>query len=164
MVDMGLFVDERVELLYGGIVRMTPIGAPHNAALQRLTRLLVLAIRERAWVRIQSSFAASDGSEPEPDVAIVPPGEYDAEHPTEAWLIIEVADSSLELDRTVKARLYAECGVPEYWVVNLVDGLIEVHTEVVRGTYARTTPYRKGTSIQLQRLPDVEVRVEDVLR
>lgn len=164
MVEGGLFVDERVELLYGAIVRMTPIGAPHDAALQRLNRRLVLAIRERAWVRIQSSFAASDGSEPEPDVAVVPPGDYDDAHPTEAWLIVEVADTSLELDRTVKARLYAECGVPEYWVVHLVDGLVEVHTEPVRGAYARVTPYRKGSAIGRQRMPDIEVAVDEVLR
>jgi Uma2 family endonuclease len=164
MVELGMFVDERVELLYGAIVQMSPIGAPHNATLQRLNRLLVLAAGERAWVRIQSSFAASDGSEPEPDVAVVPPGEYDDANPTEAWLIVEVADTSLEVDRGVKAKLYAECSVPEYWVVNLVDGIIEVHTEPVRGAYARVTPHRKGSAIRLQALADVDLAVADILR
>ncbi len=164
MVGLDMFVDERVELLYGVIVTMTPTKPPHDGALQRLTRLLVLALDPRAAVRIQSSFAASDGSEPEPDVAVVPPGGYDDAHPSEAWLIVEVAESSLAKDRTVKARLYAESGVLEYWIVNLVDGLVEVHTDIVSGTYARVAPYRKGDSIALQKFPDVEIAVSDVLR
>jgi Uma2 family endonuclease len=114
-------------------------------------------------VRIQAPFAASDGSEPEPDLALVPLGEYDEAHPGVAHLLVEVAQSSLGIDRTTKGQLYAECGVPEYWVVNLVDGLVEVHTETVRGTYARVTPFRRGDAIRLREFPDVEIRVGDVL-
>lgn len=164
MVELDMFADERVELLYGIIVTMTPTKPPHDGALQRLNRLLVLALDPHAAVRIQSSFAASDGSEPEPDVAIVPPGDYDDAHPSEAWLIVEVAETSLAKDRTVKARLYAGSGVQEYWIVNLVDGLIEVHTDIVNGAYARVAPYRKGEAITVQKFPDVKIAVADVLR
>jgi len=121
------------------------------------------AIGERADVRIQSAFAASDDSEPEPDVAIVPTGAYREAHPGEAFLVIEVADSSLAIDRGTKAQLYAESGVPEYWVVNVRDAIIEVHTEIVRDAYTHVTPYRAGDRIALTKFPDIEIVVADVL-
>ncbi len=164
MAELGLFADERIELLYGAIVRMSPIGPPHDSTVQKLTRLLLRALDPRAAVRIQGSFAASDRSEPQPDVAIVPPGEYADAHPTRAWLIIEVADSSRAKDRGLKARLYAESGVPEYWVVDLVAGLIEVHTDIVAGEYSRVAPFRKGEQIALLQFPDTVIQVSDVLR
>src|SRR3954469_19367427 len=114
LVSLGAFQNERIELLEGALVAMSPIGAPHSSAVQKLTRLLVLALEGRAAVRCQSSFAAQDYSEPEPDFAVVPLGEYDTDHPHEAYLIIEVADSSLDIDRGKKLRVYANCGVPEY--------------------------------------------------
>ncbi|CAN5922738.1 Uma2 family endonuclease [soil metagenome] len=163
LVQAGSLRDERVELLYGWIVNMSPTGAPHSGTVQRLTELLVLALHGRAAVRIQSPFAAGDASEPEPDVAVVPPGRYTSNHPVEAWLIVEVADSSLKVDRDVKSRLYAESGVLEYWLVNLIDGLIEVHAGAVRGVYTSGTPYRAGEQITLEHFPDVALRVADIL-
>jgi Uma2 family endonuclease len=142
---------------------MTPKGPPHESALQRLTDVFVRRFHGRGTVRIQAPFAASDGSEPEPDLALVPLGDYDDAHPTRAHLLVEVAQSSLAVDRTTKASLYAECGVPEYWVVNLVDGLVEVHTEVVSGAYARITPFRRGEGMRLREFPDVEIGVDEVL-
>ena len=94
MVALGLFEDERVELIDGVVLCMSPEGAPHGATIQRLNQILVLALYPRAAVRVQSSFAASDGSEPEPDVAVVRAGDYDDAHPSKADLIIEVADDS----------------------------------------------------------------------
>ena len=161
----GFLEDERVELLDGAIVHMPPpIGAAHDATIQRLTQLLVRALYPRAAVRIQSSFAASDDSQPQPDVAVVPPGDYFDAHPDRAWLIVEVADSSLRRDRGVKARLYAANGVVEYWVVDLSAGLIEVHTEIVAGEYARVTPVRRGERATLVAFPDVTLEARDVLR
>ncbi|HVH43834.1 MAG TPA: Uma2 family endonuclease [Labilithrix sp.] len=163
MVELGFFRNERVELLYGVIVRMSPHGPPHDSAIQRLNELLVPALVGRASVRIQSAFAASDGSEPEPDIAIVPRGDYRAAHPARAFALIEVADSSLETDRGPKAKLYAEGGVEEYWVVNVRDGIVEVHSDIVRGSYTRTVPYRRGARIALAAFPDVEISVDDIL-
>jgi Uma2 family endonuclease len=96
-------------------------------------------------------------------VAVVAPGDYLAAHPSAAHLIVEVADSSLPIDHGLKAKLYAESGVEEYWVVNLVDGLIEVHTEIVGGSYVRITPVRRGSVLQLRSFPDVELRADDIL-
>ena len=163
MVELGFFENERVELLYGVITSMSPKGAPHESAIERLNELLVKGLAGRATVRIQSSFAASDGSEPEPDVAIVPRGDYRSAHPTQAIVIMEVADSSLATDRGVKARLYAESGVEEYWVVNVRDGIVEVYGDIVSGVYTRVIPHRPGSKIALARFPDVEIAVADVL-
>jgi Uma2 family endonuclease len=163
MLESGLFEEERVELLRGVVVRMTPPSPPHDATIQRLTRILVNAVGSQAWVRINSAWAATDDSEPMPDVCIVPPGAYDAEHPTVAWLMIEVARSSLRKDRSIKRSLYAECGVEEYWVVNLVDGVIEVYGDPRNGQYASERVFQRGTRITLARLPDIVVAVDEVL-
>src|SRR5512144_538416 len=92
MVELGLFQDERVELIRGVLVKMSPQLAPHASTIRKLTQLLMAQLQGRFALSIQSPLALSDDSEPEPDVAIVPLGDYDAEHPRTALLIIEVAD------------------------------------------------------------------------
>jgi Uma2 family endonuclease len=163
MVAVGLFEGDRVELLYGVIVRMRPKGPRHESAIEHLNELFVRGLTGRATVRVQSSFAASDGSEPEPDIAVVPRGDYSASHPAVAHLIIEVADSSLPTDRGTKAKLYAECGIPEYWIVNVRDGLMEVCTEIVSGAYTRVVPFRRGESIVPLAFSDLAIAVAEVL-
>jgi len=170
LVALGTFEGERIELIGGELRRMSPIGPPHTSTVDRLNELLVLALVGRARVRVQGSFAAGELSEPEPDFGVLPLGDYDAAHPQVAHLIIEVADSSLKYDRGLKAELYAECGVPEYWVVNLVDRVVEVS----RGPYAsqgarvagyeHVSVYRKGSRLRLLAFPDVEFAVDDFLR
>src|SRR5882724_5408075 len=147
MVDQGLFRDERVELLKGAIVEMSPQGARHAATVQRLTTRLGIALVGRAEVRIQLPLAVTDDSLPEPDVALVAPGDYDQSHPASAFLVVEVADSSLNKDRLIKAELYARAGVPEYWIANISAGIIEAHTDPVGERYTRVTPYRAGETI-----------------
>ena len=163
MVAAGLFEDERVELLEGVIVEMSPQSPPHAAAIQRLDRLLQRLIGDRASVRVQMPFAAGDLSLPEPDVAVVPLGDYETSHPARALLVIEVADSSLRKDRRLKVEIYARAGVPEYWVVGL-SGLVEVCTEPVEGAYRRVTPARRGDRIRPAAFPDIEIAIDDILR
>ena len=143
---------------------MSPIETLHNATVQKLTRLLVLALEGRAAARCQSSFAALEFSEPEPDFAVVPPGDYDLDHPSEAYLIVEVSESSLAFDRGKKLRLYASCAVPEYWIVNLPERCIEVYTGPSPGAYAHCERYEHGQAIRLNGFPDVVIAVADVLR
>ncbi len=163
LVELGAFQDERIELLDGVLVPMSPIGGPHSGTVGRLTELLVLAFVGNARVFCQSPFAAGDLSEPEPDLSVTPIPEDDV-HPERAHLIIEVAESSLRIDRGRKARLYAECRVPEYWVVNLVDRHVEVYTEPVSGVYQRVTVYEKGSHIQLIEFPELRFAVDDFLK
>ena len=143
---------------------MSPHGPDHDAALGGVAEILMRVLAGRATVRIQSGFAASDGSEPEPDVAVVPPGDYDAHHPSAAWLIIEVAKLSLPKDMGPKARLYAQAGVEEYWVVDLIDGAIAVHAEPRAGFYAHVKRVRRGEDIALRHFSDVHVAVSTVVK
>jgi Uma2 family endonuclease len=164
LIELGAFQNERIELLEGLLVPMSPIGPPHSSAVQKLTALFVRGVGNHAAIRIQNPFAALEVSEPEPDVAVVPPGDYDTAHPDEAYLIIEVAESSLAVDRAVKLRLYAQCGVPEYWIVNLVDRKIEVYTTPAGSNYEHMATYEPGQSLRPARFPELEVRVGDLMK
>src|SRR5689334_3050697 len=164
LVELGAFEDEKIELLEGVLVPMSPIGPRHSSAVQKLTELLVLALTRRAVVRPQLPFAASDLSEPEPDLMVSPVSDYDTAHPDEALLLIEVAESSLAKDRGIKLRIYARRGVPEYWIVNVVDRVIEVYTDPVESGYRSSVVYRRGQSIRLVSFADVDVRVSDVMK
>jgi Uma2 family endonuclease len=164
LVSLGTFEGERVELIAGELRRMSPIGPPHMATVDRLTELLVLALAGRARVRIQGSFAAGDLSEPEPDVSVLPLGDYDSAHPEVAHLIIEVADSSLRYDRGEKAQLYALCGVQEYWVVNLIERVVETHRQPGAAGYEHVSVHGRGERLRLLAFPNVELSVSDFLR
>lgn len=163
LVALGAFQDERIELLDGELVAMSPIGAAHSSAVRKLNQLLILALHGRAAILCQSPFAALEFSEPEPDLSVVPLADYDTDHPSEAHLVIEVADSSLAKDRGRKLRLYANCGVPEYWIVNLVEACIEVYTGPASGAYSRVEKFQRGQVIHLLAFPDVACAVSDVL-
>jgi len=163
MVEIGLFDNEKVELLKGYIVRMSPQKSRHAGAVQYLTHFFVQTLggSGRASVRVQLPLAAGPDSEPEPDVALVPAAAYRDRHPDTAFLIIEVAETSLAADRE-KAEIYAEGGVSEYWIVDTEHEIVEVHSEIVGGVYARVTPYRRGQAIAPLAFPDVMLSVSDV--
>ncbi len=165
MVDLGLLEGEKVELIKGFIVRMSPTGVPHASVVQALNHQLVLALvpSGRASVRIQAPFAASDDSEPEPDVAIVAPRDFRDEQPRTAFFVVEVAESSLRTDRAEKAEVYAAAGVEEYWIVDTRHELIEVRTDIVDGMYSRVTPYRRGQTLAPRAFPDVVLKVDEIL-
>ena len=164
LVELGVFdEDERIELLRGVLVAMSPQGAEHAYVVSRLIKLFIDALGDRAQLRAQSPFAADDLSEPEPDVAIYPPGAYVRAHPDRALLLVEIAVSSLRKDRGLKAEIYAEAGVPEYWVIDLVNDIVEVRTEPQGGRYGGCVARKRGESIALVSLPDVVVAVADFL-
>ncbi|MBP9205245.1 MAG: Uma2 family endonuclease [Kofleriaceae bacterium] len=166
MVEAGLFADERVELLRGMLVAMSPQYEPHAGTVMRLNDLLVRALSGRYWVRPQLPLAASDDSEPEPDLAIIPRDDAtddDREHPARALLVIEVADSSLRKDRQLKRRIYAEAEVPEYWVVDVNHDVVHVHRQVSAGDYLERVEVGRGAAIEPPHLPGLCVRVDEIL-
>jgi Uma2 family endonuclease len=165
MIDVGILADDKVELLRGFIVRMSPQNARHAFVVQRLTRFLVLALADSggAVVRVQLPLALGEDSEPEPDAAVVPAGDYRDEHPSTALLIVEVAGSSLANDLGEKARLYAAAGIAEYWVVDIEHDLVEVHTDVVNNVYGRVTSRRPGDLLTPRAFPDISVPVREIL-
>jgi Uma2 family endonuclease len=163
LVAEGLFGDERIELLGGVIVEMSPQDPRHAFAIERLTAVLGPLVVGRARLRVQLPFAASSDSLPEPDVALVPVGDYSDAHPDRALLVIEVANTSLRKDRLLKGEIYARAGVPEYWIVNLVDRRIEVYTGPSEGAYAKVSSASPGDALSIAALGNVTLPVSDVL-
>ena len=159
--------DDRVELLEGVVVAMGGSNPRHAAAVSMVMRALIEAVGRRAAVRVQSSFRASRYSMPEPDVAVVPGHEpdYDKAHPRTALLLVEVAEWSLPQDRVTKGAIYAAAGVPEYWIVNLRDGWVEVLRAPDRRArrYTETSIAHRGERIALAALPEASVAVDELL-
>ncbi len=138
---------------------MTPQDPPHSSVVDNLTQLLVPVLVGRARVRIQLPLAVSDDSEPEPDVAIVPLGDYSRSHPDRTHLVIEVAVTSQQKDLVVKGRLYAECGVPEYWVVDVAAREVHVHAQPNATGYAVVRRVGPGESLAIAAFADVSVAI-----
>ena len=159
----GAFDDERVELLFGVIVEMSPPDPSHDESIYWVGEHLRKQLGELAVVRIQSTFAASDISEPQPDVLVVPPGSYWTAHPERAYLAVEVSKSSLRKDRVVKAKLYGGADVEEYWIVDVVAGEVEVCRDPLDGEWRSRTTYRRGQRIAMARFPEVVVAVDEVV-
>jgi len=162
LVQLGCFEDEKIELLDGMLVAVSPQGTEHAQAVRKLTTLFILGVGQRAAVQCQLPLGASDDSEPEPDIAVVPNQEYFDDHPTRAYLVIEVANSSLRKDRLLKAALYARAGVPEYWIVNVPERLVEIHRSPRAGEYSTVTTHGTADVIHPSAFMDVKIAVADL--
>lgn len=124
MIAAGIFAPgQRLELLDGQIIEMIPQEPPHASQTSSISNDFVLWFASKAWIRCQLPVTLSENSEPEPDIAVVriDPNRYRDRHPSpsDIFLIIEIADSTLSYDRNRKAKLYAKANIPEYWIVNL---------------------------------------------
>jgi Uma2 family endonuclease len=162
MEEAGLFDDERDELLDGVIVRKMTRGVPDDSVIERLSELLLPRLIRRARVRIQLAFAASEFSEAEPNVAVVSKDEPKADHPAHALLLIEVAASTLRLDRGIKASIYARAGVPAYFVVNVEGRSLEAYSAPENGRYTELATYRGGQRVTVPGFPDVTFAVDEL--
>jgi Uma2 family endonuclease len=173
LVDLGAFgSDERLELLGGQLIVREPQGKPHATGI-RLAAQALRTVFGPGWnIEAQLPVALDEESEPEPDIAVVTggPRDYVASHPSRPELVVEVALVSLALDRGEKASLYARAGVADYWIVNLVDHVLEVYREPVadpHGThgwrYASTATLRRGDSVTPLALPDAAIPISDLL-
>lgn len=168
MAEVGILErDERVELIEGEIIVMPPIGPEHADNVDEFNEVLARYAPGRYRVRIQNPVRLSNESEPEPDVALLRrrPEGYSAAHPTPAdvLLVIEVAHSSLEYDRSIKAHIYGRSGVPETWVRNLPEDCIERFIKPGPDGYAEHTIHRRGETLTPVSLPDLELAVADLL-
>lgn len=173
LVDLGVFhEDERLELLGGHLMVCEPQGSLHGVAIELADSALRAALGPGWRVRVQLPVALDDESEPEPDLTVVAgdPRDGRQQHPSRPALVIEVAQSTLLFDRETKGHLYARAGLPEYWIVNLVDGVLEVHRDprVASGSgggwrYAiRLVLDRAGVAAPLA-APTARIRVADLL-
>jgi Uma2 family endonuclease len=168
MIEAAVFhEDEHIELIEGEIVRMAPIGFDHGMAVARLTRLLVRLVGDNAVVWVQSAIQLAPNSRPEPNLALLKwRNDYGAKRPptgADVLLIVEVADTSLKYDRRVKGRLYAEAGVPEYWILNLAGGMLEIHTDPVEGAYKSARQAKRNEMLSLPGMPEGVVEVSEIM-
>lgn len=159
--------DDRVELLEGEIVEMTPIGPRHAALVDRLTRLFSSHAGERAIVRVQSPIYLGEHSEPQPDLALLRPRpDFYAEahpRPEDVLLVVEVAETSADVDRERKVPLYGQAGVPETWLLDLTGECVEVYTRPTSHGYGEVRRFWRGDHLSPRAFPDLELAVDDVL-
>jgi len=166
MAEAGFFPpEERVELIDGVIYNVSPQSSRHATALQLAEAALRPAFGEGFCVRVQMPLALEEGSAPEPDLAVVAgsPRDYRDAHPSQAVLVVEVADASLVHDRQRKAPLYARAGIPEYWLFNLNRNVLEVMTEPLSGRYSRHQTFQRGDKVSPVGRPDIVIEVSDLL-
>ena len=173
LIEAGIFLPgEPVELIGGVLMVCEPQGTAHYTAICLLEDVLRAALGPGWLVRSQGPIALDDDSEPEPDIAVIPgvPRDYRHEHPARPALIVEVADSSLAVDRAHKGSLYARAGIADYWILNLVDRVLEIYREPVPDSeapfgwrYASRRILRPGSIAAPLAAARVSVSVTDVL-
>ncbi|MGD2115677.1 MAG: Uma2 family endonuclease [Acidobacteriota bacterium] len=168
MGEVGILTeDDRVELIEGEIVRMTPVGSRHAACVARLTRLLAATVGDRAILWVQNPIRLGDLSEPEPDLALLRPRDdfYASGHPDPAavLLVIEIGDSSRSFDAEIKAPLYARHGVPELWLIDLGAATIAVHREPSPDGYRTVETRSGGDALSPRAFPVVRLTVPAIL-
>ena len=173
LIEIGFFdEDEPVELVGGQLIVAEPKGTGHSVALQLAAEALRRAFGSGWTVRVQDPIAPDDESEPEPDLAVVPgsPREYLATHPSRPALVLEVSDSSLAFDRRDKGSLYARAQILDYWIVNLVDRVLEVCRDPVLSadalygwSYARVLRLGPEATISPLAAPAASISVTDLL-
>ena len=158
--------DDRVELINGEIISMRPINSPHASVVDRISNLLMSELGRSAIVRVQSPLQIPEHSEPEPDVILLAYRHdfYATAHPQpdDVYLLIEVADSSLSIDRELKLPLYAQASVLEVWIVNLIDQQIEMHRSPSAEGYQEITVAQRGEKLTIPNFSRV-ISVEDLI-
>lgn len=164
MIQAGILTEnDRVELIRGELVDKTPIGDRHVDVVNRLNRKFAKLLDDSVSVSVQNPIVLAD-SEPEPDLVLYTrrlPGKVRA---SDVHLIVEVAETSLDFDRTVKLPLYAEAGIREVWIVNLVEGQFDVYREPqLDGTFKIEFTVRRGEHLRPLAFPTIESVVAEIL-
>jgi Uma2 family endonuclease len=172
MAEMGFFNGQRVELIDGEVILMSPQEASHATAVGLVADALQAIFSEGFTIRVQQPLDLGEVHEPEPDIAVVPGQrrDYATSHPKTATLIVEVALTSVDYDRNVKSSLYAKAGIPEYWLLNLRDRRLEVFREPVPMPdqkfgfgYKSMRIYLPDETVSPSAKPDTKIKVADML-
>ncbi len=166
--EAGIFDEnDRVELLDGEIIIMSPIGVQHAGVVMRLNSILPRRLGERVLLNPQNPTVVDEFSEPQPDIMLLKPREdyYSSRHPRPAdiLLLIEVSDTTLAYDRGRKLRKYAESGISEVWIVNLKNQTIEQYREPAGMEYQKSGVYGRGQTIEVEAFPEVQFGVEELI-
>jgi hypothetical protein len=159
MAEAGVFGhQDRVELIEGEVFDMAPIGSQHAYVVNQLARLFTLAAGQDCLVSTQNPIRLGDRSEPQPDLALLKPGDYMARlpGPSDVLLVVEVASSSIDYDRGVKLELYARHGIAEVWLLDLTGNELLVFRDPEGGTYRSSATPRPGEPVGPVLLPGIE--------
>ncbi|MCI2429873.1 Uma2 family endonuclease [Candidatus Acetothermia bacterium] len=159
--------DDRVELLEGEIIEMSPISSRHASCVSRLNYVLQSRVQDRAIVSVQNPVRLSEHSEPQPDLTLLRPRAdfYGVAHPQpqDVLLLVEVCETSTHFDRRVKLPLYAKAGIPEVWLVDLTQQQIEVYRSPSQQGYSQIQTFVRGQSLTVETLPEIELNPEEIL-
>ena len=168
MAEAGILThDERVELINGEIIEMSPIGDRHAYSVDEIIDLFFAQLRSRARVRCQNPVRLDGLREIQPDIAILRlrDGLYSTGHPgpADVFLLIEVSDSTLAYDRNVKLPMYANAGIPEIWIVNIPNGVVEVYMDPTAGEYRTRRVFRSEETVSPSAFPDISLPVSRIV-
>ncbi|WP_413172317.1 Uma2 family endonuclease [Anabaena azotica] len=167
MADAGILTEnDRVELIRGEIINMSPIIPKHSGCVIFFTNLLVLILQKLAIVSVHNPVVLNEISEPQPDIALLKPRAdfYRNSHPQpeDIFLLIEVADTTVKYDREVKISLYAEANIPEVWLVDVNQEVIEVYRNPIDGIYQDVKNLGKNQVLSILAFPDVNINVSEI--
>lgn len=168
MIELGLLKDyEKAEIIEGELISKMPIGEKHSAIVERLSEILHDELGKSVSLRNQQPIKFSDYNEPQPDLAILQRRDdfyfYEKPVPKDVLILIEVSDSTLKYDRDTKLALYAEAEIPEVWIINLPNNIIEVHQKPSIGIYQLAQIYKSGEVVKSAILPNLEIEVDKIL-
>lgn len=168
MIEAGVLKeDDRIELLNGEIIEMSPIGPLHASSVKRLIAVLSARIKKWAILDVQDPIHLSEYSEPQPDLVLLKPRAdfYATSHPTpeEVLIVIEVSDSTVEKDRRTKIPAYALAGIPEAWLIDLVEDRIEVHSKPYNGVFQEVRIIQRGQKVISNALPQLKLKADEIL-
>ncbi len=168
MVESGIIAEgERVELIRGEIIQMAAIGRRHAASVNRLVRLFSQVIGDRAIISPQNPVQLDDNSVPQPDIALLHPRAdfYEAGHPQpqDIFLLVEVADTTVEADREIKIPLYAEPGIIEIWLVDINAQCVEVYRQPTPTGYQSIQKFQRGQNLAIQAFLDINITIDQIL-
>ncbi len=167
MIELGLITDyEKAEIIEGELIKKMTIGDRHAAAVNALNRYFTKNVQDNVLVSIQNPLRMSDYNEPEPDIVLADLTKYDGKRhprPAEVILVVEVADASLKYDRNIKLPLYAAAGIPEVWIVNLQNDIVEVHQQPSLDIYQVTRVFKRGETVASSVMPDLRIDVDEIL-
>jgi Uma2 family endonuclease len=168
MWDAGILPEEkRFELIRGEIIEMPNPKPPHSGRANRLNHLFSSRLGDSVVVSVQNPSSIDDMSEPVPDVSLLKPRSdfYTERHPLpeDVLLAIEISYSTFRFDSKIKAPLYAEAGIREYWILNIPSNALEVHTLPVLGKYTHHQVLKHGQTISPQAFPAITFSIEEIL-
>ncbi len=168
MIELGMLKDyEKAEIIEGELISKMPVGEKHSAVVEKLSETLRDKLGKSVSLRNQQPIKFSDYNEPQPDLAILQRRDdfyfYEKPVPKDVLVLIEVSDATLKYDRDTKRALYAEAEIPEVWIVNLPNNIVEVHQKPSNGIYQLAKIFKRGESVKSEILPNLNLEVDEIL-